>query len=169
MNTSIMTQIFKREAYRRDNYIATVKGFYQYNQERFSITAVPFFGYEEIKERRLYPNSGQKFVYSYFGLNADYKQQINNNQMLTFQPYFYKRMVNQSINALSTTANPAVDEWVLQDYMFQASDINAFGAVLRYDFKLDKLPAFFVSAQYQTQKIQEKNNNFAAASIGITF
>lgn len=169
MNTSIMTQIFKREAYRRDNHTATVKGFYQYNQERFSITAVPFFGYEEIKERRLYPNSGQKFVYSYLGLNADYKQQINNNQMLTFQPYFYKRMVNQSINALSTTANLAVDEWVLQDYMFQASDINAFGAVLRYDFKLDKLPAFFVSAQYQTQKIQEKNNNFAAASIGITF
>ncbi len=169
MNTSIMTKIFKREAYRRENYMASVKGFYQYCQDSFSITAIPFFGHEEVKERRLYPNSGQKFVYSYFGLNADYKQQINNNQAFTFQSYFYKRMVNQSINALSTTSNLAVDEWILQDYMFQTSDITAFGAVLRYDFKVDKLPAFFVSAQYQTQKILEKNNNFAAASIGITF
>lgn len=169
MNTAIMTQIFKREAYRRENYTASLKGFYQYNQENFSITAVPFFGYEEIKERRLYPNSGQKFTYSYFGLNADYKQQINNNQAFTFQPYFYKRIVNQSINALNTTGNAAVDEWVLQDYIFQASDITTLGASVRYDFKLDKLPAFFVSAQYQTQKVQENNNNFVGASIGITF
>ena len=169
MNTAIMTQIFKREAYRRENYTASIKGFYQYTQENFSITAIPFFGYEEIKERRLYPNSGQKFTYSYFGLNADYKQQVNNNQVFTFQPYFYKRVVNQSINALGTTSNAAVDEWVLQDYMFQASDITALGASVRYDFKLNKLPAFFVSAQYQTQKIQEKNNNFVGASIGITF
>ncbi|MBP2619423.1 DUF6850 family outer membrane beta-barrel protein [Chryseobacterium jejuense] len=169
MNTAIMTQIFKREAYRRENYTTFVKGFYQYNQDSFSITAVPFFGYEEVKERRLYPNSGQKFVYSYFGVNADYKQQVNNNQMFTFQPYFYKRMVNQSINALNTTGNAAVNEWVLQDYMFQASEITTFGMVLRYDFKLDKLPALFVTAQYQTQKIQNTNNNFAGASIGITF
>jgi hypothetical protein len=40
---------------------------------------------------------------------------------------------------------------------------------LRYDLKLDKLPAFFVSVQYQTQKIQNTNNNFAGASLGITF
>lgn len=169
MNTAALSQLFKREAYRRENYTASVKGFYQYNQDTFTITATPFFGYEEIKERRLYPNSGQKFVYSYFGINADYRQQISNSQVLTFQPYFNKRAVNKSINALSTAGNAAVDEWVLQDYLFQASDINTFGTVLRYDFKLEKLPAFFVSAQYQTQKIQKKNNNFAGASIGITF
>lgn len=169
MNTAIMTQIFKRHAYRRENYITSVKGLYQYNQDRFSITAAPFFGYEEIKERRLYPNSGQKFVYSYFGLNVDYKQEINNTQAFTFQPYFFKRIVSQSINALNTTGNAAVNEWIFQDYMFQASDIISFGMTLRYDLKLDKLPAFFVSVQYQTQKIQNTNNNFAGASLGITF
>ncbi|MEI7487574.1 MAG: DUF6850 family outer membrane beta-barrel protein [Chryseobacterium sp.] len=169
LNTTNMTQIFKRQAYRRENYVSTIKGFYQYNQDHFSITATPFYGYEEIKERRLYPNAGQKFEYSYFGINADYKQQIKENQVLSFQPYFSKRVVNKSITALSTTGNAAVDAWVLQDYQFQASDITTVGASLRYDVKLEKLPAFFVSAEYQSQKIQEKNNNFAGASIGITF
>lgn len=169
LNTASLTQIFKRKAYREENYITTLKGFYQYSQEKFAITATPFFGHEEIKERRLYPNTGQKFVYSYFGINADYKQKIKENQTLTFQPYFSKRVVNKSINALSTTGNAAADEWILQDYEFQASDISTFGTLLRYDFKLEKLPAFFVSAEYQSQKIQKKNNNFVGASIGITF
>lgn len=169
LNTTSMTQIFKRQAYRRENYTTTVKGFYQYNKDRFSITANPFYGYEEIKERRLYPNAGQKFEYSYFGINADYKQEIKENQVLSFQPYFSKRVINKSINALSTTGNAAVDAWVLQDYLFQASDITTVGASLRYDLKFEKLPAFFVSAEYQSQKIQEKNNNFVGASIGITF
>lgn len=169
LNNTTITQIFKRKSYRKENYVTTIKGFYQYNQDHFSITATPFYGYEEIKERRLYPNSGQKFEYSYFGINADYKQQIKENQVLSFQPYFSKRVVNKSINALTATGNAAVDEWIFQDYLFQASDITTLGASLRYDFKLKKLPAFFVSAQYQSQKIQEKNNNFAGASIGITF
>lgn len=169
LNMVSMTQIFKRQAYRRENYVSTIKGFYQYNKDRFSITATPFYGYEEIKERRLYPNTGQKFEYSYFGINADYKQEIKGNQVLSFQPYFSKRVINKSINALSTTGNAAVDGWILQDYQFQSSDITTIGASLRYDLKLEKLPAFFVSAEYQSQKIQEKNNNFVGASIGITF
>lgn len=169
LNTASLTQIFKRKSYRKEDYVTTIKGFYQYNQDHFSITATPFYGYEEIKERRLYPNSGQKFEYSYFGINADYKQQIKENQVLSFQPYFSKRIVNKSINALTATGNAAVDEWIFQDYLFQASDITTLGASLRYDLKLKKLPAFFVSVQYQSQKIQEKNNNFAGASIGITF
>lgn len=169
LNTASLSQIFKRKSYRKEDYITTIKGFYQYNQDQFSITAMPFFGYEEIKERRLYPNSGQKFEYSYFGINVDYKQQIKENQVVSFQPYFSKRVVNKSINAITPTGNASVDEWVLQDYQFQASDITTVGASLRYDFTLQKLPAFFVSAQYQTQKIQEKNNNFVGASVGITF
>jgi len=169
LNTVSMTQIFKRKTYRRENYVTTIKGFYQYNQDKFSITATPFYGYEDIKERRLYPNAGQKFEYSYFGINADYKQQIKENQVLSFQPYFSKRVVNKSINALVATGNAAVDTWVFQDYQFQTSDITTVGASLRYDLKLEKLPAFFVSAEYQSQKIQEKNNNFVGASIGITF
>ncbi|MEN4759115.1 DUF6850 family outer membrane beta-barrel protein [Chryseobacterium sp. C39-AII1] len=169
LNTASIMQIFKRKAYRKENYITTIKGFYQYNQDHFSVTVTPFYGYEEIKEQRLYPNAGQKFEYSYFGLNADYKQQIKENQVLTFQPYFSKRVVNKSINALASTGTASVNEWILQDYQFQASDISTFGASLRYDFKLEKLPAFFVNAEYQSQKIQKKNNNFVGASIGITF
>ncbi len=169
LNTASITQIFKRKAYRKENYITTIKGFYQYNQDHFSVTLTPFYGYEEIKERRLYPDAGQKFEYSYFGLNVDYKQQIKENQVLTFQPYFSKRVVNKSINALASTGTASVNEWILQDYQFQASDISTFGASLRYDFKLEKLPAFFVNAEYQSQKIQKKNNNFVGASIGITF
>ncbi|PQA95680.1 hypothetical protein B0A69_04710 [Chryseobacterium shigense] len=169
LNTVALTQIFKRESYRRENYESTIKGFYQYTGNNFSITAIPFFGHEEIKERRLYPDAGQKFVYSYFGINADVKKQIKDNQVLTFQPYFSKRTVSKSINALTATANAEVNAWLLQDFNFQASDISTYGASLRYDFKLEKLPAFFVSAQYQTQKLQKKNNNFAGASIGITF
>lgn len=169
LNTASLTRIFKRKSYRKEDYTTIIKGFYQYNQNGLSITATPFFGYEEIKERRLYPNAGQKFVYSYFGINADYRQQIQNNQILTFQPYFFKRTVNKSVNAISATGNAAVNDWILQDYIFQASDITTFGVSARYDFKLSKLPAFFVSIQYQTQKIQKKNNNFTGASIGITF
>ncbi|WP_123942887.1 DUF6850 family outer membrane beta-barrel protein [Chryseobacterium sp. G0186] len=169
LNTSSLTQIFKRKSYRKEDHITAVKGFYQYHQEKFSITATPFFAYEEIKERRLYPNSGQKFVYSYFGINADYKQQIKENQVLTVQPYFSKRIVNKTIYALTTVGNTAVDAWILEDYNFQASDITTLGASVRYDFKLEKLPAFFVGAQYQSQNIQKKNNNFICVRIGITF
>ncbi len=169
LNTTSMTQIFKRKSYRKEDYITSVKGFYQYSQDHFTLAAVPFFGYQEVKERRLYPNSGQKFVYSYFGINIDYKQQIKENQILTIQPYFSQRMVNKTINAIANTGNAAIDEWLLQDYNFQASDIFTLGTSLRYDFKLEKLPAFFVSVEYQSQKIQKKNNNFVGATLGITF
>lgn len=169
VNTNATEQIFKRKSYRSENFISSVKVLYQYNSDNFTVSASPFFGYEEIKERNLYPNSGQKFEYSYFGLTADYRQSINSNQAISFQPYFSKRMVNKSINALSLMANQEINDWILHDYNFQASDISTFGASLRYDIKLEKLPAFFVSAEYQSQKIQKKNNNFVGASLGITF
>lgn len=169
LNTASLTQIFKRTAYRKENYTASVKGFYQYTGDHFSFSATPFYGYEEIKERRLYPNAGQKFTYSYIGLNIDYKQQIKENQILTLQPYFSKRIANKSVNALVATGNNAVDAWILQDYTFQASDMILLGTSLRYDFALKKLPSFFVSTQYQLQNIQKNNNHFIGASIGITF
>ncbi|MDN3691490.1 hypothetical protein QWZ06_04085 [Chryseobacterium tructae] len=78
-------------------------------------------------------------------------------------------MVGNSVNALTTSGYSSVDAWIMEDHIFQASDITTFGAAVRYDFKLKKLPAFFIGAQYQSQKIQKKNNNFAAANIGITF
>lgn len=169
LNTSSLQKIYKRKSYRKEDYTTAIKGFYQYNQESFSITATPFFAYEETKERRLYPAAGQKFVYYYWGINADYKQQMKENQILTIQPYFSQRQVQKTANALTSTGNIAVDEWILQDYNFQTSDITTLGASVRYDFKLKKFPAFFIGAQYQVQKIQKKSNNFAAASIGITF
>lgn len=169
LNTASLTQIFKRKSYRKEDHLTTVKGFYQYNQETFSVTASPFFAYEEIKEKRLYPAAGQKFVYYYVGMNIDYKQQIKENQILTIQPYFSQRQIQKTINALTETGNIGVDEWILQDYNFQASSMTTFGASVRYDFKLTKLPAFFVNIQYQSQNIQKKNNNFIGTSIGITF
>lgn len=106
---------------------------YQYSKYNFTVNATPFFGHHEIKERRLYPASGQKFIYNFFGINADFQQKIKENQALSFQPYFTKRLVNKDIWALSSTCNSAINEWILQDYLFQASDISTFGASLRYD------------------------------------
>ncbi|MDH6250845.1 hypothetical protein M2347_000572 [Chryseobacterium sp. H1D6B] len=169
VNTQFTEMLFKRKAYRKEDYNTSIKGFYQYSQDHFTISVSPFFGYQEIKERRLYPVTGQKFKYSYFGMNADYKQQIKENQILTFQPYFSKRAVNKSINALDINGTPGIAEWIMQDYLFQSSDITTFGVSLRYNIKLEKLPAFFISGQYQSQKIQEKNNNFTGVSLGITF
>jgi len=169
VNTNATELIFRRQSYRSENFLGSIKGLYQYNEENFNVSVSPFLGYEEIKERNLYPNSGQKFEYSYFGLTANYRQQINSSQMISFEPYLSKRMVNKSINALETLANQAINSWILDDFNFQASDISTFGASLRYDIKLEKLPAFFVSAQYQSQRIQKKNNNFVGASLGITF
>ncbi|WP_292009783.1 DUF6850 family outer membrane beta-barrel protein [Chryseobacterium sp.] len=168
-NTQITQQIFKRKAYRKEDYISSIKGFYQYNQENFSVTAIPFFSYQEIKERRLYPSTGQKFEYTCIGINLDYRQQIKENQVISLQPYLSKRIVNKSINALHSDTPPAITTWIMQDYLFQSSDITTVGGSLRYDIKLEKLPAFFVSAQWQSQKIQKKNNNFIGASLGITF
>lgn len=169
VNTNATELIFKRQSYRSENFLGSVKGLYQYSEENFILSVSPFFGYEEIKERNLYPNSGQKFEYSYFGFNANFRQQINSSQMISFEPYFSKRMVNKSINALAILGNPTINSWILDDFIYQASDVSTFGANVRYDIKLEKLPAFFVSAQYQSQKVHKKNNNFVGASLGITF
>jgi len=169
INTQRTEQIFQRKAYRNETYASLFKLMYQFSKDNFTLNATPFFSHQEIKERRLYPVSGQKFVYNYFGINADFQQKLNKNQVLSFSPYFTKRVVNKSISAITSVGNTAINDWILQDYQFQASDISTFRASLRYDIKLEKLPAFFVSAEYQSQKIQKKNNNFVGASLGITF
>lgn len=169
INSQFTEQIFQRVTYRKEDYSSMFKLMYHYSKDNFTFNAIPFFGHQEIKERRLYPVSGQKFVYNYFGITADFQQKIKENQAVIFQPYFIKRLVNKDIWALTSTSNAAINEWILQDYLFQASDISSFGASLRYDIKLEKLPALFISAQYQSQQIQKKNNNFVGASLGITF
>ncbi|WP_373463150.1 DUF6850 family outer membrane beta-barrel protein [Chryseobacterium camelliae] len=169
VNTQFTEQVFRRKAYRKEDYTSMVKLMYQYSTDRLTLNATPFFGHQDIKERKLYPVSGQKFVYNYFGISADLQQRLNENQVLSFSPYFIKRMVNRSISALSYTANAAINDWILQDYYFQAAGISTFGASLRYDVKLEKLPAFFVSTQYQSQKMLQKNNHLISIRLGITF
>lgn len=169
VNTQFTEQVFQRKAYRKEDYSSTVKLMYQYSTDHFTLNATPFFGHQEIKERRLYPVSGQKFVYNYLGISADVQQRLNENQVLSFSPYFIKRMVDRSISALSSTTNAAINDWIQQEYYFQASGISTFGASLRYDVKPDKLPAFFISTQYQSQKMLQKNNNLIGIRLGITF
>ena len=169
VNNNSADAIFKRKSYRLENFISTFKVLYQYNQENFTLAASPFFAMEEIKERNLYPVSGQKFEYLHFGISANYRQRINNSQAISIEPYYSQRKVQNSINALATLENNTLNNWVQNDFIYQASQISTFGANVRYDIKLEKLPAFFIDLQYQTQAIQKKNNNFVGASVGITF
>lgn len=168
-SSTSMSPIYKRKSYRKENLNATLKGYYQFQKDDFSIAVSPFYGFEEIKERRLYPNSGQKFTYNYFGISADYQKTITKTQIFTLQPYFSKRKVNKAIKAFNSVGNQSIDAFLLQDFIYQASDITSFGANARYDFKLEKLPAFFVSASLQSQNIQNENNNFVEFGAGITF
>lgn len=168
-NTQLIEQIFQRKAYKKEDYITNIKAFYQYNLDKSSISAIPFFSYQETTDRRIYPFTGQKYDSYTIGLEANYQQELSNNQMLSFKPYFSKRTVNKAINALSMDINPTMGAWILQDFQYLTSDNTTFGASLRYDIKLEKLPALFINGQYMTTKIQEKNNNFVQLSLGITF
>lgn len=169
INTQLVEKIFSRQTYQKENYSTMFKLMYQYACERFTINAVPFLGSQEIKESRLYPVSGQKFDYLFLGIDADFQYKLNERQVLTLQPYFSKRHVRKSINALSDTGNESINHWLAEDYQFQASGTDTFGSSLRYDAHYEKWPVFFISVELQSQKIQQNNNNFVSTSIGITF
>lgn len=168
-NTQFTEQIYKRKTYKKEDYITNIKGFYQYNWDKSNLAVIPFFTYQETTEQKRLPFTGQKYDAYTLGLETHYKQEIVRNQVLSLSPYFSKKTVNKAINAISKDLRPSILDWVLQDYYFLTSDVTTFGASLRYDVKLENLPAFYINAQYQSQKIQEKNNNFAALSLGITF
>lgn len=161
--------IFKRKAYKKEQYTTSFKAFYQLTQEKYIFTAVPFFSYQEITERRIYPFSGQKYDAYTLGLDLDLKVEIKKNQILTFKPNYSYRNINKAINALDTNLRPALIDWINQDYSLLTSDIFTMGAIVRYDFTIQKLPSFFISGQWITTTIKEKNNNFGALSLGITF
>ncbi len=161
--------IFKRKAYKKEQYTTTFKGLYQLSQEKYTFTAIPFFSYQEVTDRRIYPFSGQKYDSYTFGIDLDLKLEINKNQVLTFQPNYAYRNVNKAINALDSNVTSGKLEWILDDFTILTSDVTTVGAQLRYDFKLKKLPSFFVSGQWMANRIKEKNNNFATLSLGITF
>lgn len=161
--------IFKRKAYKKEQYTTSIKGLYQLNQEKYTFTAIPFFSYQEVTDRRVYPFSGQKYDAYTFGLDLDLKLEIKKNQVLTFRPNYEYRSVNKAINALDTNVSSGKLEWILDDFDILTSDIATVGALVRYDFKIQKLPSFFISGEWITKTIKEKNNNFTTLSLGITF
>ena len=168
-NTEFIQQLYKRAAYKRENYNSTAKLFYQLNNNHFVMTLTPFINYNEIIDRRIYPFSGQKYDAFTFGIDANFQKELSINQVISFKPQFSHRKINNAINALDTNLRSSIVDWIMQDHSFLTSNSTTYGASLRYDIKLEKLPAFFVSGQWMGQTIQEKNNNFVGASVGITF
>lgn len=168
-NSTLIKQLYKRAAYKREDYNSTAKLFYQIKNKGFVTTFIPYINYNEVIDRRIYPFSGQKYDSFNFGIEAAFQKELKNNQIITFKPQFAYRKMNNAINALNTNLNSSIAHWILQDYAFLTSDSTWYGASLRYDIKLEKLPAFFISGQWITQSLQEKNNNFAGVNLGITF
>ena len=168
-NSDNMEQIFKRKAYKKEQYTTSIRGLYQLNEENYTVTAIPFFSYEEVTERRIYPFSGQKYDSYTFGLDLDLKLEINKKQVLTLRPNYAFRNVNKAINALDINVSSGKLDWIYDDFTILTSDVTTVGALFRYDFTIQKLPSFFVSGQWENHKIRDKNNNFTSLSLGITF
>ncbi|WP_333660926.1 DUF6850 family outer membrane beta-barrel protein [Chishuiella changwenlii] len=168
-NTGLLQQIYKRLSYKRDEEMTTFSLFYSLNKEKFRLSFIPYYSFQEITERRVYPNSGQKFQYNNIGASIDYVQQIAKNQTISFQPFFDYKSVSSAKNALSRPNEASINTWILNDFNYLASDITTIGVNLRYDIKLEKLPAIFVNGNLIQSKIQSKNNNYSSLSVGITF
>lgn len=168
-NTTLITQIYKRAAYKKEDYYSTAKLFYQYSKDDFTASITPYFTFEETIDRRIYPFSGQKFDFYTFGFESNIQKEIAKNQVISFQPTFSYRVANSAVNALDQSLRPSIAQWIENDYKFLSSDVISFGAALRYDIKLDNLPSMFITGAWLTQRILEKNNNFGAVSLGITF
>ncbi len=168
-NTQLLEQIYKRSSYKKDENIKSVSLFYMLNTSNFSLSAMPYARLENVKEQRLFPYSGQKFDYTTIGFMLDYKHKLRNNQAITFRPFIEKRSVTSSKNVLTSTANPAINNWINQEFYYLASDRTTLGANIRYDVKLNKIPALFLETGFSQDKIQSKNNNYSSLSLGITF
>ena len=168
-NTSIISEIYRRNSYRKEDYISTGKLFYQYKAENFNVAATPYLAYHETIERRIYPFSGQKYDALIVGIDAQFQKEIKENQVLTIQPTFSYRLTQDSTNALDLNQRDAFNQWILSDYNYLTSDVLTAGATLRYDIKLNKIPSLFIAGTWITQRILNQNNNYASASLGITF
>lgn len=168
-HTEMIEQIYKRKTYKKEDYITTIKALYQYNSDKFVVGVTPHFQYQETIEQRMYPFSGQKFKSYTLGFDAFYKQEISNNQVLSFSTNFYSKNILKTTNAISNDLRPNILDWLISDYNYLASDVTNYGAKIRYDLKLSKLPAFYVEGAWQQYKMQKKSNNFAQLILGITF
>lgn len=168
-NTNLTTLIYKRLSYKRDETATTFSLFYSLSKEKFKLSIIPYYGFLETKEQRIFPNSGQKFEYNIIGASVDYVQQLAKNQTLSFQPFFDYKSVSSAKNVLSRPNVASINTWIINDFNYLASDITTIGANLRYDIRLEKLPTLYVNGSFAQSKIQSKNNNYSSVSVGITF
>ena len=168
-NSDNTEQIFKRKAYKKEQYTTHIKGFYQLTQNKYTFAAIPYFYYQDITDRRIYPFSGQKYDSYTIGLDLDFKLEINQNQIITIRPHYSSRKINKAISALDNNISPDKLEWIFNDFSILTSNSTTIGTLLRYDFKIDKLPSFFVAGQWINTMIREKSNNFVNLTLGITF
>lgn len=169
VNTKVLQQIYKRLSYKRDEETSTFSLFYSLNKEKFRISFIPYYGFQEVTEQRAFPYSGQKFKYNILGASLDYVQELAKNQTLSFQPFFNYKSVSSAKNALTKPNLATINTWIVNDFNYLSSDITTIGANLRYDIKLEKLPTFYINGSFIQSKIQSKNNNFSSLSLGITF
>lgn len=168
-NSDIVQQLYRRAAYKRENYNSTAQMFYQFTNQDLLLTILPFINYNQVTDRRIYPFTGYKYDGLTFGIQGKFQKELARNQVISFSPQFSYRKINKAINAMDTNIKPSIIEWVLQDYRYLTNDVATCGVSLRYDIKLQKLPTFFVKSEWVGQKIEEKNNNFVDVSLGITF
>lgn len=168
-NKGLFQQIYKRLSYKRDEENMTLSLFYSLDKENFRLSFVPYFSYQEIKEQRLFPYSGQKFQYNVFGAKVNYLQKLTNNQTISFESFIDYKSVISAKNLLASANASSINDWLIQDFNYLSSDIKTIGANLRYDLKLDKLPTFFINGSFIQSNIQSKYNNYSSVSLGITF
>lgn len=168
-NNQLLRQIYKRLSYKRDEETTTFSLFYSLNKEKFRISFIPYYGFQEVTEQRAFPYSGQKFKYNILGVSLDYVQELAKNQTLSFQPFFDYKSVSSAKNALTRPNLASINTWIVNDFNYLSSDITTIGANLRYDIKLENLPTFYINGSFIQSKIQSKNNNFSSLSLGITF
>ena len=168
-NTSVLELIYKQKSYKKE--VSNYRGelFYQYNADKFSITAIPFVDYEEFDERRLRPNNGQKWNGLTFGISTDFRVELAQQNVISFQPYFAQKTVSNQNYLFDNEMNSGMKNWVLNDYRFLSSDVTSYGATLRYDLKLPKFPGLYTAINWHNNQILDQNNTFTNIQLGIIF
>lgn len=168
-NTSVMTLLYKRKSYKKDAFVTSFSFFYELTKDNFSLAVTPYYRFQEVKELRINPTSGQKFEYNTYGVGVDYKYKLADNQVISLQGFYDFQSVATAKNALEMTASASINDWITNDFNYLASDVQTVGGSIRYDVKLQKMPTLFAQASYSQAQIQHKNNTYTSFTLGITF
>ena len=168
-NTSVLEQVYKQKAFKRDD--TTYKGelFYQLTGEKVTLAIMPFVSYQEFVEKRLRPFNGEKWDALTIGASIDFKLNIAEGNIFTLQPYLSHKSVSNHVSLLDLGADKTINDWVQSDYAFLSSDISLYGTSIRYDLKLNKMPGLYASFDWQNAKILNKNNTYTGFKVGVTF